>query len=277
MFKLPPPENDGLYITEVGEWSRDKHHFLLRYVDAFTTSMKEKEWSGLHYVDLFAGAGIERLQVSGRLEWGSPLIAAQAPFAFTNLHLCDNDEQKYHALRMRMSRFRADAQILHGDANEMVHEVVKAIPEKALSLAFLDPYGLHLHYETLKILACKRMDLVIFFPDHLDALRNCQYVYKDNPNSNLDLVLGHGSNWRSQLEKYPNDRWAQILRDVYVERLKLLGYKEFEYERICIKQRQPLYQLIFCTKHHKGAKIWRGVARKKPDGQNTFDFGPHDD
>ena len=277
MFKLPLAEDDGLYIPTVGEWSRDKHHFLLRYIDAFTTAMKNKGWAGLHYVDLFAGAGIERLQVSGRLEWGSPLIAAQTPVPFTNLHLCDNDERKYEALCTRVSRYRTDAQILHDNANEKIHEVVKAIPEKCLSLAFLDPYGLHLHYETLKALARKRMDLIIFFPDHLDALRNCQFVYKDNPDSNLDLVLGRGSEWRSQLEKYPTDRWAQVLRDLYVERIKILGYREFEYERICMMRGHPLYQLIFCSQHSVAAGIWRRVAKRKADGQNTFDFRPHDD
>lgn len=51
------PTDDGLEISTVGEWSRDKHHFLSRYIDAFTNAMKKKGWSGLHYIDLFAGAG----------------------------------------------------------------------------------------------------------------------------------------------------------------------------------------------------------------------------
>lgn len=62
MFNLEPPQDDGLCIPEVGEWSSDKHYFLQRYIDAFTSSMKNKGWSGLHYIDLFAGAGIERFQ-----------------------------------------------------------------------------------------------------------------------------------------------------------------------------------------------------------------------
>ena len=56
MFELPSPKDDDLYIPTVGEWSRDKHYFLMRYIDAFTTSMKNKKWQGLHYIDLFAGA-----------------------------------------------------------------------------------------------------------------------------------------------------------------------------------------------------------------------------
>ena len=59
MLELPQPQDDGLYIPEVGEWSSDKHYYLGRYMDAFTTSMRDK-WQGLHYIDLFAGAGIER-------------------------------------------------------------------------------------------------------------------------------------------------------------------------------------------------------------------------
>lgn len=78
MLELPAAEDDGLFIPLVGEWAHDKHHFLRWYIDAFTTSMRIKQWGGLHYVDLFAGAGIARLKRSKRLDWGPPLIAAQA-------------------------------------------------------------------------------------------------------------------------------------------------------------------------------------------------------
>lgn len=74
MPDLKPPQDDGLYIPDVGQWSRDKHYFLMRYMDAFTNSMKNKKWDSLHYIDLFAGAGIERLETSQELDWGSPLI-----------------------------------------------------------------------------------------------------------------------------------------------------------------------------------------------------------
>jgi len=79
MHSLPEPTDDGLYIPEVGDWSADKHHFLWRYLNAFTTAMKDKRWSGLHYIDLFAGAGIERLKESKRLDWGLSLIHISEP------------------------------------------------------------------------------------------------------------------------------------------------------------------------------------------------------
>ena len=109
MFNLRPPEDDQLETPTVGSWSKDKHHFLRRYIDAFTTAMKGKPWRGLHYIDLFAGAGIERLD-DGTLDWGSPLIAAQSPNQFSCLHLCELKQPRYAALKKRLSKFPQPAE-----------------------------------------------------------------------------------------------------------------------------------------------------------------------
>lgn len=272
MFKLSPPKDDGLFIPEVGEWSQDKHYFLLRYIDIFTTSMKDK-WGALHYIDLFAGAGIERIRNSQNLEWGSPMIAAQAPKPFDGLHLCEITEKKYEALEQRVTRIRPDAQIIHGDANEKINEIINNIPSRGtLSLAFLDPYGLHLDFETLRILAARKADLIIFFADRIDAIRNWEHYYLDNPESNLDRFLGPDSNWEKLLNETPRDRYAEVLRELYVRQLQeKLGYTEFAYERISNKER-PLYSLIFCARHKLAIKFWRDISQKKPDGQRTFKF-----
>lgn len=271
MFELKPPEDDGLLMPTVGEWSRDKHYFLMRYIDAFTTAMKGKQWSGLHYIDLFAGAGIEQLENSKELDWGSPLIAAQAPHPFDCLHLCELKQNKFKALKKRVEKLRPDTQFLQGDANDKIEQIIKEIPQKSLSLAFLDPYGLHLDFETLRVLAQKRTDLIIFFPDHLDVVRNWEHNYFDNPDSNLDRCLGKGADWRTLIEEVPRGRLAETLRKLYVSQIRTLGYSHFEYERIYMKG-HPLYCLIFCAHHPVAAKIWRGVSGKKPDGQRTFDF-----
>ena len=273
MLELPPPTDDGLYIPikTVGDWAKDKHYFLLRYIDAFTTSMKNKRWTSLHYIDLFAGAGIERLESSQQLEWGSPMIAAQAPY-FSKLHLCEKAKQKYDALKSRILKVKPDSQILQGDANKEIFKIVEDIPSKSLSLAFLDPYGLHLEFKTLKKLSDIRADLIISFPDHLDALRNWECNYFKDSNSNLDRCLGSGSDWRSIIDKTPRNRLAEVLRELYVKQIASLGYSEFEYERISMSG-HPLYILIFCSRHPLAAKLWRGIARNKPNGQRTFDFG----
>jgi three-Cys-motif partner protein len=274
MLELPTPKEDGLVIPKVGEWSRDKHHFLLRYIDAFTTAMRDKRWHGLHYIDLFAGAGIERLARSNRLDWGSPLLAAQTRYPFDRLHLCEKNPRKQHALKTRLEGLSSAPrfQTLLGDANDKVGEIVRAIPPKTLSLAFLDPYGLHLDYGTLEQLAQIRADLVIYFPDRVDADRNWRAYYWDNPDSNLDRVLGPGVDWRSELAEAPVHRRTETLLKLYETQIRKLGYAEFEWEPIP-SWGARLYWLIFCSRHKAGAKIWRGTSQKKADSQQTFDFG----
>ncbi len=239
--------------------------------------MRTKRWAGLHYIDLFAGAGVEKLAESGELEWGSPLIAAQATFAFDQLHLCEMDEEKRLALTQRVKRFRKGSsdQILGGDANQLVSDVVDTIPAKSLTLAFLDPYGLHLDYETLRSLARIRSDLIIFFPDRLDILRNWQAYYWENPDSNLDAVLGADSNWREAILSVADSRRLQAFLDLYVGQIKKLGYRCFEWEPIPSEGRR-LYWLIYCSRSNVGAKIWRRVSEKKPGGQRSFGFSPPD-
>jgi three-Cys-motif partner protein len=271
MFELPPPKDDGLYTPTVGRQSSDKHYFLMRYIDIFTTAMTGK-WKGLHYIDLFAGAGIERLRGSEELHWGSPMIAANAPKPFDGLHLCELDPQKHNALERRVAAVRLDSQILKRDANKEVHNIAKGIPQGTLSLAFLDPYGLELDFETLEVLAAKQADLIVFFPDRVDILRNWKHYYYSDRNSKLDRHLGVGSGWRSVLDNAPPDNRVEVLRKFYVQRLKQnLGYQHVEHERISSKG-HPLYCLIFCSRSNLGAKFWREISRKKPGGQQTFRY-----
>lgn len=265
------PVDDGRYIPTVGQWSSDKHYYLLRYMNAFTTSMRKK-WDSLHYIDLFAGAGIERLKESRALEWGSPMLAAHVRFPFSRLHLCEKNKIKCQALTTRMSQVRPDSQVLCGDANERINEIVREVPTRnALSLAFLDPYGLHLEFETLRKLSDIRADLIIFFPDHMDALRNWEKYYLQNPDSNLDRCLGAGADWRSILNSTPTNRLAEVLRNLYVDQIRSLGYCEFEYQRINMRG-HPLYTLIFCCRKEAGTRLWRRISIKESDNQRRLPF-----
>lgn len=263
--------DDGHWVRPVGPWSRDKLYFLSRYLDAFTTSMREK-WGSLHYIDLFSGPGVCKIREGGELIDGSPLLAANVNHKFVQLHLCDSDQRCTSSLaaRLQMISQPREPDIQTGDANECVHKIVEKIPSRGcLSLAFLDPSGLHLHYSTLEALASRKIDLIIFFPDHIDALRNWKVYYKDKLNSNLDSVLGAGVEWREQLE-HANDKAAK-LTEMYETQLEKLGYHHRTTHRIMDKRRR-LYKLIFCSKNRKGLQIWENIGRIQPDGQRELGF-----
>jgi len=271
MSESQRPEPDGLETPKVGQWSAHKHFFLRRYVDIFTTGMKNQPFE-LHYVDLFAGAGIEDVNGSG-LDWGSPLIAAQAPNQFHRLHLCELHAERLSALRIRLAKFDQPSapQVIGGDANTAVHQVVDELPKKgSLTLAFLDPHGLHLNFETIKTLSSRKVDFIVFFPDNLDALRNWQ-IYLDQDNSNLDKVLGT-TEWRSISQSTSVDNWGEALRLLYRKQIAALGYHEYAPERISLPKGQPLYVLMFFSRSARGGDFWRKIASTKPSGQRTFEF-----
>jgi len=273
MFELEQPEDDGFFIPKaVGSWSRDKHHFLRRYVDAFLTAMKDKPWGELHYIDLFAGAGMENVKGFGP-DWGSPLIAAQHPVRFSRMHLCEMRPRKFRALSLRIQKHAQpqSPQLLHGDANVEVGEVIAQIPSDSLSLAFLDPYGLHLHFQTLRVLAQRRVDLVILFPDHMDALRNWEALCEGELDPRLNSVLGTEA-WRREAKGTALDHLAEVLCKIYVEQIRTLGYTHFDYERIARPRGGWLYRLIFCAKHRFAADLWARCAVNRPGGQRSFDF-----
>lgn len=270
---LPEPISDGLIVASVKMHSRDKHHYLRRYLDAFSTSMAPN-WRYRCYVDLFAGPGIEDVEGIG-LDWGSPLIAAQVPKPFTHLFLNDRDRIKSEALSQRLIAYQQPnpPMILSEDANLAVHSVVSSIPSSdCLTLAFLDPYGLHFAFESVKHLSVRRADLIIFFPDRLDALRNWSAYYMDQDSSNLDSFLGTRI-WRDRLSESNSEQHPEILRQIYEQQLRTLGYEFFDYIRIYAQGTRPLYRLIFATKHKMGLTIWQNISTKGRDGQSSFNWG----
>jgi hypothetical protein len=72
---------DGLIIPEVGLWAETKYRLFSLYDALFSSGMRHK-WDKRVYVDLYAGAGINRIRGTQRLVYGSPLIAltVQHPF-----------------------------------------------------------------------------------------------------------------------------------------------------------------------------------------------------
>lgn len=67
---------DGLPVQCVGSWTRDKHEYLRRYIDATANARaKYVGRGGAAFLDLFAGPGCARVRTSRLVVDGSPLIA----------------------------------------------------------------------------------------------------------------------------------------------------------------------------------------------------------
>jgi three-Cys-motif partner protein len=281
-------QDDGLPMRPAGSWARKKLDYLERYIDVFVTSMRAQDWRSLHYIDLFAGPGKCRDRQSGKIYRGSPLIALGADYPFTRYFFADLERENISALRQRClaSPLSDRVQYFTGDSNDLVDEIAKRISAidrefiadrwPSLNLAFLDPAGMDLHWETVKTLAkLKRMDLIIHYPQ-MGLTRYMPEAHDSADMNKVDLFFG-GREWRKIYRRWRGRTGLhRQLIDHYKERLRGLGYKEVlrgdEPEPLMrnIERRAPLYRLIFASKHPLGHDFWRKVTSRDVHGQRRL-------
>ena len=73
------PASDGLPARNSGDWAKRKHHYLRKYCDITTRSMRKK-WR-LIYLDVMAGPGLCKIEETGEEFPGSPLVALEHDFS----------------------------------------------------------------------------------------------------------------------------------------------------------------------------------------------------
>jgi three-Cys-motif partner protein len=261
---------DHLPVQCVGEWAKEKHDFIRRYIAATGGPRKtyaSKGTGGLCYVDLFAGPGRAYIPKTKEFIDGTPLIAASAPLqSYTSLVLCDLVDENIEALRIRMAG-RGSTHFVPGDCNEMIEVVASYIPKHALSLAVVDPFGASaLEFATLRRLAeFARMDLIVHFPT-MGIKRN---FAKADYDKTIDRFLGT-TMWRSDVREA--DEVVKLIPHMK-RQLIALGYeKDDEVREIEVRndQRGVLYHLFFASKSPLGNKIWKSITKTTATGQREL-------
>lgn len=269
--------DDALPTRTVNYWTEDKLYFWNGYIHITTTAMVGKRaWSaGLVYVDLFGGPGVCTLKESKRRIPGSPLIAANAPKPFSKILISERESVLAEACRTRLAATpaRDRCEVFVGDCNEMIGEIAAKIPDRALTLAFVDPTGLHAWFDTIAALSQRgRVDLLLLFADAYDIQRNLMR-YWDDPNSNLDRVLGPALDWRAEWERLENPSSTNVRKmfaELYKGQLRRqLGYQVFG-EQAMTSARGALYRLIYASKHDRGLDFWQKATKKYASGQRRL-------
>src|SRR5438128_1264177 len=133
-------EDDSLSMRDSGEWIKRKHHFLDRYCDMFTKSMRGK-WHRI-YLDLMAGPGRCQIRESGEIAPGSPFVALERDF--DEYRFYEADPQLADALRQRVAGHSKADRCDVAEAN-WIEEVTSSgfrLPPCSLTLAFVDPTGI---------------------------------------------------------------------------------------------------------------------------------------
>lgn len=266
-------QDDGLYCEDgVGAWVEDKHRLVSLYETLFSTGMKLK-WDMRVYIDLFSGPGIVRVRGTGKLLWGSPLLALQVKDPFDKYIFCESNSDALDALHRRVERLfpKADVSYVCGDCNNEAAEVCSRIPapsrgRKVLSFCLLDPYDLSVKFSTVRTIAGRFVDFLTLLALGMDANRNLQH-YLDPANQKIDEFLGL-PDWRDRWIEQTSvckNTFPRFLAETYAKQMETMRYLPVAFHRM--KQIRsdvknlPLYHLALFSRHELAYKYWDDVMK----------------
>jgi len=154
---------------EIGYWSEIKLDIIREYATAYSKIMAAQASPPLHhvYIDAFAGAGVHISRSTGDFVSGSPLNAMLVKPPFKEYHFIDLNAAKIESL-ISVSRNRNDVKIYEGDCNRILLD--KIFPQVRFQdyrrgLCLLDPYGLHLNWEVIRLAgSMQSLEIFVNFP-----------------------------------------------------------------------------------------------------------------
>ncbi len=194
-----------------GPWTEIKLEAVQYYLECYTKALK-RVGLDLWYIDAFAGTGSRDTErVVGGLFEGKPIetiteilagsarraVSVQPPF--DHFVFIEIDQARCKALAGIKSEYpRLDIEIIHGEANKILRTLTQQEPwikkdsGKSRGVVFLDPYALHVEWQTLKALASTHVfDVWYLFPIR-DTIRQLAHNFEGiGPKEPmLDRLLG---------------------------------------------------------------------------------------
>ena len=270
-------KDDGLPVSEVGEWAIEKHNRLRRYISI--TRGVRKKWlvpqaaghrpAGATYIDLFCGPGRSRIRGTGQMIDGGPLVATSAAViggaAFSKVFLADQEASFVDAACSRLAARGVTATCHRGPAEETAKAIVEQLDPYGLHFAFLDPFNLgDLPFTEIEQLAkFKRMDMLIHVSVQ-DLQRNLRrYIAREG--SALDRFA---PNWRDCVDVDSRDEavrasifehWRALLRGLGMQPSRGV-------ELVTGERNQRLYWLVLISHHERADELWEKIRNTTGQG-----------
>lgn len=216
--------SDGLPARLSGVWVHDKKYYVERYLDIFCRGISRKWKGNIAYIDLFAGPGRSVIRGTGEEVDGSPFWALNREFA---RYVFVDVPEVLTSLDSRLSGHpkRSRIKLVEGDCNAVLDEILEAVPPNHLTIAFIDPTGLHVRFNTIRRLVHNRkVDLLMTIQFGMGIRMNLpQYLSAEN--EVLTAFLGN-SDWRKDAEAGGSiSQMCRRILDRYMTQLQGLGYQ----------------------------------------------------
>ena len=287
--------SDGRVARDSGEWGREKLEFLEHFgpVAMQATASKHER----HYVDLFAGPGLNRLRgtIAGEFD-GSPLRALEivAPsdpgLHFTHAWLVNKDRGDDGALRdrirdrLRQGRIRVpegNIHMLRGDSNVLLPDILSQIHPRSYAFVFADPDSpKQLPWSTIAALRDQRkhesVDLYALFPLDMAIRRMLSFSKGTVDQSASVLTAFFGTEeWRDLLQYRSVGSASNQLElgrhafALYLRQLQARWRYAGLIRDINKGMNHKLYKMVFASEH-PAAKAIAAWASKRGDRQGDL-------
>ena len=161
-------------FDEIGYWSELKLEIVEKYGAAYTRAFASHPTLKKYYIDGFSGAGAHVSKRTSELIDGSPVRALRVSPSFDGFHFIDMNPHKTSYLQ-KLCDGRSDVQIHTGDSSVfLINTLLPTIKYENYNraLCLLDPYGLHMDWEVMRLAGQSRaVDMFLNFPV-MDMNRN---------------------------------------------------------------------------------------------------------
>jgi three-Cys-motif partner protein len=268
----------GLFpVDDIGPWSELKLEIVRDYATRYSQILTGSHGLEHIYIDAFAGTGVHLSRSTGALIPGSPINALRVEPPFREYHLIDVVGDRVAALRARIGTERSDVHVHEGDCNEiLLKQILPSVTRQRgrRALCLLDPYGLHLKWEVIRLAGqLQTVEIFLNFPT-MDMNRNALWRNPEKvpPAERARMTTFWGDeSWRSVAydtrgslfgyeEKSDNETIAEAFRHRLVE---VAGFAHVPAPlAMRMSTRATLYYLFFATSHSKGAQIVNGMFAK---------------
>jgi three-Cys-motif partner protein len=171
----PTPQGWG------GNWTDIKNDIVVDYAKAYLMVMKDRRYWPLLYFDGFAGEGVvindDAIDIDVRFSAALRILAINNPRSFDMYYLVDlnpNNAKKLEA-QIKAKFANKNAYVVTDDCNKKLIDLANFLKtpkgKDHKVLAFVDPYGMEVKWESIRALKSLPIDLWILVPTGLGVNR----------------------------------------------------------------------------------------------------------
>ena len=217
-----------------GSWTEQKAQIVEKYTQAYLQIMKERPWKTL-YFDGFAGAGSIEISNSKEIEGvAKRILKINNPTSFDLYYFVELSASKAASLKKMVKKDFPEKEkfvfIVQQDCNQKLADLSVFLNKNKNEfrvLAFIDPYGMELRWESVERLKGYGLDLWLLLPTGLGTR----------------LLTRSGripQKWMIKLESFLGIS-SETIQDTFYQ--KSMQTELFEEEQSLIKEKQSIQKL----------------------------------